>query len=518
LAPCGPSVAAGSLADRLTRRASQRRAREAMRFVARRACLLAARPCGAAALVARPPPRRGPRLVTSGASADRRGAAAAPAGQQRAGAGAKAAAADLVPAVPTAQSVLDWASGAGQVAGSGRPPQPPQEQPQEPEQESRLQQALKAPPEEDQAEPEHPPQRGPQRAAYSQSPQSQRPTLEALAVSRQPVVVATFYKFAELLDHESLREALEKQCAELSILGTLLLAREGINGTVAGPRASVTKLLERLRADPRLSDLAAKESLSTVPPFVRLKVKVKPEIVTMGVLGVDPTRQRGTYVAPRDWNALIASPDVLLVDTRRTLEVKVGAFEGALDPGTNSFREFPRMVERLLEGKPKDTKVAMYCTGGIRCEKSTSLLRLRGFTNLFHLEGGILKYLDEVPRNESKFRGECYVFDERVAVDHDLRKGTFEECRGCLSPLTEHDRASPDFKLGVHCPHCVATLPESRRLRMEARQRQIDLAAQRGERHIGQVYEPISKREARRRAAVAREAGGAAPRGAARSY
>ncbi len=337
--------------------------------------------------------------------------------------------------------------------------------------------------------------------------------------------MASLYKFVELLDHDALREALEKQCAELGILGTLLLAREGINGTVAGPRASIGKLLARLRADPRLSDLAAKESFSTVPPFVRLKVKVKPEIVTMGVPGVDPTRQRGTYVAPRDWNALIASPGVLLVDTRNAMEVKLGAFEGALDPGTATFRELPHVVERLLDGKPKDTKVAMYCTGGIRCEKSTSLLRLRGFINVYHLEGGILKYLEEVPHHESKFRGECYVFDERVTVDHSLHKGSFEECKGCLHPLSEHDRASPHFKRGVHCPYCVKTLPKPRLLRMEARQRQIDLAAQRGERHVGQVYEPISKREARRRIAAATGTApsgtsrrGTAPRGATRAH
>jgi UPF0176 protein len=322
-----------------------------------------------------------------------------------------------------------------------------------------------------------------------------------LATPRQPVVVAALYKFVELLDHEALREALEKQCAELGILGTLLLAREGINLNVAGPRASVDKLLVRLRADPRLSDLVAKQSLSTVPPFLRLKVKVKPEIVTMGVPGVDPTRQRGTYVAPRDWNALIASPDVLLVDTRNAMEVKLGAFEGALDPGTATFRELPHVLERLLEGKPKDTKVAMYCTGGVRCEKSTSLLRLRGFTDVYHLEGGILKYLEEVPHHESKFRGECYVFDERVTVDHGLHKGSFEACKGCLHPLTEQDRASPHFKRGVHCPHCVKTLSEPGLLRRKARQRQIDLAMERGERHIGQVYEPMSKREARRRIA-----------------
>lgn len=299
-----------------------------------------------------------------------------------------------------------------------------------------------------------------------------------------PVVVAALYKFVALPDYEALREPLLERCLELGIKGTLLLATEGINGTVAGTRAAIDALLDYLHADARFAGLEYKESLYETPPFYRTKVKLKKEIVTMGVEGIDPRHIVGTYVKPADWNALISDPDVVLVDTRNDYEVQLGTFRGALNPATSSFREFPQYVAGHLD-PARHKKVAMFCTGGIRCEKSTAYLKEQGFAEVYHLEGGILKYLEEVPEPDSLWQGECYVFDNRVSVNHQLERGQYDLCHGCRLPVSAEDKQSEQYQEGISCPHCYATLSDDQRARFAERQRQMQLAKQRNTVHIG---------------------------------
>lgn len=298
------------------------------------------------------------------------------------------------------------------------------------------------------------------------------------------VVVAALYKFVSLPDYRRLRQPLLERCRALDLSGTLLLAGEGINGTVAGSRAAIDALLDYLRRDPRLADLEHKESLDQRMPFYRMKVKLKNEIVTMGVEGIDPAQTAGTYVAPRDWNRLISAGDVLVIDTRNDYEVAVGTFEGACNPRTTSFREFPAFVAANLDRR-RHKKVAMFCTGGIRCEKSTAYLKQQGFDQVYHLRGGILRYLQEVPQAESLWRGECFVFDNRVSVDHNLDKGSFELCHGCRYPLAEADKDSKKYLPGVACPRCYDSQTEQQRARFSERQRQVQLAKSRNQVHIG---------------------------------
>ncbi|NIM70862.1 MAG: rhodanese-related sulfurtransferase [Xanthomonadales bacterium] len=300
----------------------------------------------------------------------------------------------------------------------------------------------------------------------------------------RPCVVAAFYQFVDLPDYRALQAPLQQRCDGLGLLGTVLLAREGINGTVAGPERGVQRLLERLRRDPRLADLESKTARAERAPFHRMKVRIKKEIVSLGVDGLDPAHEAGTYVDPRDWNALIARPDVRLVDTRNEYEVYLGRFEGAEDPGTRSFRDFPQWAAAHLDPE-RDRHVAMYCTGGIRCEKATALLRRQGFQNVYHLRGGILGYLEAVPPEHSLWQGECFVFDNRVSVDHALREGDTEVCPACRMPLTEADRQAAEFELHVSCPRCFDRLTPERRERLLERARQMELAAGRGERHLG---------------------------------
>lgn len=296
--------------------------------------------------------------------------------------------------------------------------------------------------------------------------------------------VAAFYHFADLDDCEALRGPLQQRCEDLGLLGTVLLAREGINGTVAGPERGVRRLLARLREDPRLAALEAKTAWAREAPFYRMKVRLKKEIVSLGVPGVDPRKAVGDYVAPEDWNALIRRDDVRLVDTRNDYEVHLGTFRGAEDPETRSFREFPAWVEEHLDPE-RDEHVAMFCTGGIRCEKSTAYLKSLGFKNVYHLQGGILNYLEQVDSKESLWEGDCFVFDNRVTVDHELREGDLTVCPACRMPVTEEDRASPRFELHVSCPRCFERLTPERREALLERARQIELAEQRGERHLG---------------------------------
>ncbi|MFV8783845.1 rhodanese-related sulfurtransferase [Microbulbifer sp. SA54] len=298
------------------------------------------------------------------------------------------------------------------------------------------------------------------------------------------VVVCALYKFVTLDNFESLREPLLNTLLKHEVRGTLLLAKEGINGTVAGSRAGIDALLAYLKSDPRLAELDYKESYTEAMPFLRSKVKLKREIVTMGVEGIDPRRTVGTYVKPADWNALISDPEVLLIDTRNDYEVQVGTFEHAVNPKTTAFREFPDYVKEHLDPQ-KHKKVAMFCTGGIRCEKSTAYLKEQGFDEVYHLHGGILKYLEEVPKEETLWRGECFVFDERVTVNHDLEKGSYEQCNACRMPVTLEEMESELFEQGVSCPHCYDKVSESDKARFREREKQIQLAKQRGETHIG---------------------------------
>jgi len=267
-------------------------------------------------------------------------------------------------------------------------------------------------------------------------------------------LVVALYKFVPLPDFVALREPLLEKCLAHDILGTLLLADEGINGTISGSRQDIDAVLDWLREDERFEDMEHKESCFEAKPFQRMKVKLKKEIVTLGVPELNPGEQAGTYVEPENWNTLINDPDVVVVDTRNDYEVKIGTFKGAINPRTKSFREFPGWVakQESLKEKPK---VAMFCTGGIRCEKSTALLKSMGFENVFHLQGGILKYLETVPEEESLWEGECYVFDERVAVKHGLEPGTHSMCRACGMPLNESDRQTGCYREGESCPHCI---------------------------------------------------------------
>ena len=298
------------------------------------------------------------------------------------------------------------------------------------------------------------------------------------------VVVAALYKFVTLEDFHELREPLLNACLEAGTRGTLLLAEEGINGTIAGSREAIDQVLAYLRSDPRLADLEHKESGDDHMPFYRMKVKLKKEIVTLGVAGIDPNRRVGTYVKPRDWNALVSDPEVLLIDTRNDYEYGIGSFRGAIDPHTTSFREFPAYVRSQLDPR-RQKKVAMFCTGGIRCEKASAFMLQEGFEEVYHLQGGILKYLEEVPEEESIWEGECFVFDNRVAVNHRLEKGRYDQCYGCRHPITEEDKQSDRYQKGICCPRCYDSLSDEQVARFRERQKQIELAELRGELHVG---------------------------------
>jgi UPF0176 protein len=310
------------------------------------------------------------------------------------------------------------------------------------------------------------------------------------------IVVAAMYQFVTVDKPGVLREPLLKLMHDQGLHGTLLLAKEGINGTVAGSREGIDKLLDWLRDTDRFPGLSHKESYCDEMPFLRSKVKLKKEIVTMGIEGIDPKDVVGSYVKPEDWNALIENPDVVLVDTRNDYEVQIGTFKNAVNPETDSFREFPAFIAANLD-PAKHKKVAMFCTGGIRCEKSTSYLKSQGFNEVYHLEGGILKYLETIPEAESTWEGECFVFDERVAVDHQLNKGQYDQCNACRMPITEDDKQSEHYLQGVSCPHCYGKTSPEQRERFAERQKQVDLAKTRGEQHIGgEVSELFEKRKA----------------------
>jgi len=300
-------------------------------------------------------------------------------------------------------------------------------------------------------------------------------------------LTAAFYKFVELPDFAQRRGPLLALCESRKVKGMILLAREGINSTIAGLPDDVRAVLDHLRKDPLLADLQHKESFSEKAPFYRMKVRLKKEIVTMQVPGISPIHMAGTYVKPQDWNALISDPEVVVVDTRNDYEVEIGTFAGAVDPRIKSFAELPAWVEQseLLGRAGKKPKVAMFCTGGIRCEKSTAYLRQRGYDDVYHLEGGILKYLETIPPEQSLWQGECFVFDERVSVGHGLVPGQHGLCRACRHPLEDGAQESPLFEAGVSCPRCHSHTSDSQKASARERQRQWELAKRRQMVHIG---------------------------------
>ena len=301
-----------------------------------------------------------------------------------------------------------------------------------------------------------------------------------------PIKVAALYRFASFNQPELLQPQIAAWCAEHGLKGTILVATEGVNGTVAGSEAGIDAVVAHLRTLPGCAELDVKYSHANEMPFYRMKVRLKKEIVTLGVDGIDPKREVGTYVQPEDWNALISDPDTVLIDTRNDYEVAIGTFEGAVDPRTKSFSEFPEWFrahrDELAAGK---TKFAMFCTGGIRCEKSTAFLKAEGINDVYHLEGGILRYLENIPEAESKWQGECFVFDERVSVKHGLELGEMELCHACRRPISQDDKASAHFIEGVACPACFAERTDEDRARFAERQKQIALAKKRGKQHIG---------------------------------
>lgn len=321
-----------------------------------------------------------------------------------------------------------------------------------------------------------------------------------------PVLVAALYRFAPVADPAALRERLIALCGE-EVRGTLLVAHEGINGTIAGPHDAILRVVNGIHAEPGFDRLELKYSGANEMPFYRMKVRIKKEIVTMGLPNLDPVNGVGAYVKPADWNALISDPDTVIIDTRNDYEFEIGTFKGAIQPNTKTFREFADWFEkegRNLVNRPNPPKVAMFCTGGIRCEKATAYLKSEGIPEVHHLEGGILKYLEEIPEPESLWQGECFVFDERVSVGHGLKLGEHTLCRACRMPVSPEGLKSPKFVEGVSCERCWDERDEERRAAYAERQRQIELARQRGSAHIG-TDAKIAAEQARIRAAEERE-------------
>lgn len=311
-----------------------------------------------------------------------------------------------------------------------------------------------------------------------------------------PICVAALYQFTPFADHAALRAPLLEQCRRHGVKGTLLLAHEGINGTIAGSDAGIAAVLAHIRSLPGCAALEAKFSRAAAMPFHRMKVRLKAEVVTMGQPGIDPLAAVGTYVPPADWNALITDPETIVIDTRNDYEVAIGTFQGAIDPQTTSFRDFPawfRARRDALLGPGKARRVAMFCTGGIRCEKSTAFLKTEGVKEVYHLQGGILKYLEEVPEEQSLWQGECFVFDQRVSVGHGLVPGSHALCRACRRPVSPEAQGRPEYEEGVSCPACFAERTEEQRAGYRERHRQERLAAARGLAHVGAVLIEESK-------------------------
>ena len=308
--------------------------------------------------------------------------------------------------------------------------------------------------------------------------------------------VVTFYKFVPVAQPEQLQRELLEVARYLELNGTILIAHEGINGTLTGSPGALEAFAQDLHGRAQFSDIVCKYSAARVgnPVFYRLKVRVKPEIVSFGAPGVDPATCTGEHVNAQRWNELLEDPEVVVVDTRNSYEISIGSFPGALDPRTTTFREFPQFVRDHLDPE-HNQKVAMYCTGGIRCEKASALLLAEGFSEVYQLDGGILKYLETVASQSNRWQGECFVFDQRVSVDDNLAEGSYQQCFACRRPLSEEDLRSADYREGVSCPHCVAELSDAREAAFSERNRQVALAADRGERHIGAPNQPARSPE-----------------------
>jgi UPF0176 protein len=310
-----------------------------------------------------------------------------------------------------------------------------------------------------------------------------------------PLRVTALYRFARFPDAAALRDPLVRLCEENGIKGTILLAKEGINGTIAGAPDAIERVLDHIRTLPGCADIEVKDSHAEKMPFHRMKVRLKREIVTMGEPDIDPLEEVGHYVPPADWNALIDAPGTILIDTRNDYEVAIGTFSGAIDPKTHSFRDFPAWFRAHRDEFAKAPKIAMFCTGGIRCEKATAFLKAEGLDEVYHLEGGILKYLEEVPAEQSRWEGECFVFDQRVAVKQGLELGTHALCHACRMPVSEEDQASPLYVEGISCPACHYSRNEEQRASYAERHRQERLAEARGEVHVGRRFTDYSAPE-----------------------
>ena len=307
-----------------------------------------------------------------------------------------------------------------------------------------------------------------------------------------------FYQFVSLKNIEQLQKSILKFCQKNKIKGTILLASEGINGTISGKKNNIHEFLEFIKADPSLKgnfkNLEHKESWASKNPFYRMKVRLKKEIVALGVEGISPTERVGQYVNPEDWNALIKDPNTIVIDTRNNYEVDIGTFKNAINPETEAFREFPTFVGKNLKDK-KQKKVAMFCTGGIRCEKATSLMLEEGFEDVYHLKGGILKYLETIPKDKSLWEGECFVFDQRVAVTHSLDEGQYDQCYACRHPLSPKELESDQYTKGISCPYCINKLSDKKKAGVTERQKQIMLSKSKGRNHIGDNQNKIKENQ-----------------------
>ena len=303
----------------------------------------------------------------------------------------------------------------------------------------------------------------------------------------QDIVVAALYKFAPIADANALKAQLDDACQQNGICGSLLIAHEGINGTIAGSRAGIDTVISFIRSQPGLAGLEYKESFADEQPFYRMKVRLKKEIVTIGLTDVDPSKTGGTYLSPAEWNVMISDPETVVIDTRNDYEVQIGTFKNAVNPATDTFREFPEYVKQNLDPK-KHKKVAMFCTGGIRCEKASAYMKQNGFEDVYHLKGGILQYLEDIPADQSLWQGDCFVFDQRVSVGHGLKIGDYVLCPSCRHPVGLEARQSAHYIDGIACPNCFDGISEERKARSAERQKQIKLAEARGEKHLGASF------------------------------